>query len=48
MKSQGGAGGAFDFAKSTAKLSRGKSVTFKDVAGCDEEKEEMVEIVDFL
>jgi cell division protease FtsH len=35
MKSQGGAGGAFDFAKSTAKLSRGKSVTFKDVAGCD-------------
>ena len=48
MKSQGGAGGAFDFAKSTAKLSRGKSVTFKDVGGCDEEKEEMVEIVDFL
>ena len=48
MKSQGGAGGAFDFAKSTAKLSKGKSVTFKDVAGCDEEKEEMVEIVDFL
>ena len=48
MKSQGGAGGAFDFAKSTAKLSRNKSVTFKDVAGCDEEKEEMVEIVDFL
>ena len=48
MKSQGGAGGAFDFAKSTAKLSRGKSVTFKNVAGCDEEKEEMVEIVDFL
>ena len=48
LKSQGGAGGAFDFAKSTAKLARGKSVTFKDVAGCDEEKEEMVEIVDFL
>jgi cell division protease FtsH len=35
MKSQGGAGGAFDFAKSTAKLSIGKSVTFKDVAGRD-------------
>ena len=45
---QGGAGGAFDFAKSTAKLSKGKTVTFKDVAGCDEEKEELVEIIDFL
>jgi cell division protease FtsH len=39
---------AFDFAKSTAKLSRGKTVTFNEVAGCDEEKEELVEIVDFL
>ena len=39
---------AFDFAKSTAQLSRGKTVTFKDVAGCDEEKEELVEIIDFL
>ena len=48
MKSQGGAGGAMDFAKSTARLSRGKTVTFKDVAGCDEEKEELVEIIDFL
>ena len=48
MKSQGGAGGAFDFAKSTAKLSRNKTVTFNDVAGCDEEKEELVEIIDFL
>ena len=47
-KSQGGAGGAFDFAKSTAKLSKNKSVTFKDVAACDEEKEELVEIIDFL
>jgi len=48
MKSQGGAGGAFDFAKSTAKLSRSKTVTFNDVAGCDEEKEELIEIIDFL
>ena len=48
MKSQGGAGGAFDFAKSTAKLNRSKTVTFNDVAGCDEEKEELVEIIDFL
>lgn len=47
FRSQGN-GKAFDFAKSTAKLSRGKSVTFKDVAGCDEEKEELVEIIDFL
>ncbi len=39
---------AFDFAKSTARLARGKSVTFEDVAGCDEEKEELVEIIDFL
>ena len=48
MKSQGGNGGAFDFAKSTAKLNRSKTVTFNDVAGCDEEKEELVEIIDFL
>ena len=47
FKSQGN-GKAFDFAKSTARLSRGKSVTFADVAGCDEEKEELVEIIDFL
>ena len=48
LKSQATGGGATDFAKSTARLSRGKTVTFKDVAGCDEEKQEMVEIVDFL
>lgn len=47
LKQQGG-GGAFDFGKSTARLSRSKTVTFKDVAGCDEEKEELVEIIDFL
>ncbi len=39
---------AFDFAKSTARLTKEKTVTFKDVAGCDEEKEELVEIIDFL
>lgn len=48
LKSQGGNSKAFDFGKSTAQLSRGKTVTFNDVAGCDEEKEELVEIIDFL
>ncbi|MBE6136784.1 MAG: ATP-dependent zinc metalloprotease FtsH [Erysipelotrichaceae bacterium] len=47
MRGQG-SNKAFDFGKSTAQLSRGKTVTFKDVAGCDEEKEELVEIIDFL
>ncbi len=39
---------AFDFGKSRAKLAKRSGVTFKDVAGLDEEKEEMVELVDFL
>jgi len=39
---------AFDFGKNRAKLSRSKSVTFKDVAGAVEEKEELAEVVDFL
>ena len=43
-----GNGKAFDFGKSNARLTREKTVTFKDVAGCDEEKEELVEIIDFL
>ncbi|MDE6661332.1 MAG: ATP-dependent zinc metalloprotease FtsH [Anaeroplasmataceae bacterium] len=47
FRSQGN-GKAFDFGKSTARLTRSKSVTFEDVAGCDEEKEELVEIIDFL
>jgi cell division protease FtsH len=47
---QGGRGGAMGFGKSKAKLlseSRGK-VTFNDVAGIDEAKEEVEEIVEFL
>lgn len=48
IKSQGGAGGAMDFGKSTAVLNRGKTCKFDDVAGCDEEKNELVEIIDFL
>lgn len=47
MRGQGNSK-AFNFGKSTAQLARGKTVTFKDVAGCDEEKEELVEIIDFL
>lgn len=39
---------AFDFGKSRARMARGKTVTFDDVAGCDEEKEELIEVVDFL
>ena len=39
---------AFDFAKSRAKLNRQTTTTFDNVAGADEEKEEMKEIIDFL
>ena len=39
---------AFDFGKSRARLSRKSGVTFKDVAGLKEEKEELIELVDFL
>ena len=39
---------AFDFGKSRAKAAKKSNVTFKDVAGLDEEKEEMIEVVDFL
>lgn len=39
---------AFEFAKNRAKLTRKGEKTFNDVAGCDEEKEELVEIIDFL
>ncbi len=39
---------AFDFAKSRARLSSSRAITFKDVAGCDEEKQELEEIIDFL
>ncbi len=39
---------AFDFAKNPARLNRNTKKTFADVAGCDEEKEELVEIIDFL
>ncbi len=48
----GGAGGMFSFGKSRARLldeNKGKKkITFKDVAGVDEAKEEVQEIVEFL
>lgn len=39
---------AFDFGKSKAKVSKNSKTSFKDVAGCDEEKQELKEIIDFL
>ena len=39
---------AFDFGKSKAKLEGAIKVRFNDVAGCDEEKEEMMELIDYL
>lgn len=50
MMNQGGNGKAFQFAKSKAKMIKGgdKKVTFDDVAGLEEEKQELSEIVDFL
>ena len=46
----GGKGGAFSFGKSRARLLDESTnvVTFADVAGCDEAKEEVQELVDFL
>ena len=46
----GGKGGAFSFGKSKARLldENKEHFTFADVAGCDEAKEEVSELVDFL
>ena len=46
----GGRGGAFNFGKSKARLldENSNTVTFADVAGCDEAKEDVQELVDFL
>ena len=46
----GGKGGAFSFGKSRARLidENTNAITFADVAGCDEAKEEVFELVDFL
>jgi cell division protease FtsH len=46
----GGRGGAFSFGKSRARMldESTNTVTFADVAGCEEAKEEVAELVDFL
>ena len=52
MRSIGGGGGAnakaFGFGNSRAKLEKDSKTRFSDVAGADEEKEELTELVDFL
>jgi cell division protease FtsH len=46
----GGRGGAFSFGKSKARMldESTNTITFADVAGCDEAKEEVAELVEFL
>src|SRR6187431_1841422 len=46
----GGRGGAFSFGKSKARMldESNNTVTFADVAGCDEAKDEVAELVEFL
>lgn len=45
---QGGGAKALSFGKSKARLIDSKKITFKDVAGVDEAKEELLEVVEFL
>ncbi|MBP3853540.1 MAG: AAA family ATPase, partial [Erysipelotrichaceae bacterium] len=48
MGGGGGANKAFEFAKSRAQVEENVKTRFKDVAGCEEEKEEVKEIIDYL
>ena len=43
-----GANKAFEFSKSRARIESNVKTRFKDVAGCEEEKEEVKEIIDYL
>ncbi len=48
MQTQGGTKSAMNFAKTNARVNRDLKVRFSDVAGAEEEKEELAEVVDFL
>lgn len=48
MSGGGGANKAFEFSKSRARIESDVKVRFSDVAGCEEEKEEVREIIDYL
>ena len=48
MQSQGGAKSAMNFAKTNARVNQNLKVRFSDVAGAEEEKAELAEVVDFL
>ncbi len=48
LLSKSGPSKGIEFGKSRAKLNKLNTITFKDVAGAKEEKEELSEIVDFL
>ena len=48
MQTQGGTKSAMNFAKTNARLNKDLKVRFTDVAGAEEEKAELAEVVDFL
>lgn len=48
MRQAQGGGKISNFAKANVKQAYNNKVTFEDVAGCDEEKEELAEVIEFL